>query len=394
MRGLRLSLLMVLVWQLPAVALACPFCSGSLELTFSQQIEEGVSAVIARQSEARGGNHQATFILLDVLKVSPDLPLNVREPLRVTAYDEGATGELYFIVAGRTADDQILWGPPQPISCECRQYILQRPDYANPRPTRLAFYANYLEHADADVAMDAWTEFASAQFEDIAPISDRLPHERLATIVASQLDGSQQLQSPEWLGLYGMLLGLCGGESDACVMRDLVLAPAISPDMPRLGIDGVMGGLLLLQGEAGLALLEAHITDNPEAPLSEHLAVRNACSFMWSYGGERIPKLELQRVVRRYLLEPQLAAIVLPDLGRWSDWESIELVSVIHDDPAYSDAVTQQQIVQFLLAAERAAAAQADTQSSTALSECLALLDVYLQRHTDLVRGAEAATLR
>ncbi len=394
MRGIKPLLLVALVWIVPAVAYACPFCSGSLELTFSQQIEEGVTAIIARQAGGRSAGHQATFVVLDVLKSSNELPLNVREPLSMTAYIEGSTGDLYFIVAGMTGDGQILWGPPQPITTECRQYILQRPDYALPRPERLAFYANFLEHTDSDVAIDAWTEFASAQFDDIAPIQDRLPHERLASIVANERDGTSQLHSPEWLGLYGMLLGLCGDDADACIMREMVLKPPVSPDMPRFGIDGIMAGLLLLKGEEGLDLLESNITNNPSAPISEHLAVRNACSFMWSYGGDRIPKLRLQQVVRSYLREPRLAAVVLPDLGRWKDWDSVTLIQELHDDPEYADTVTQQDIVQFLLAAEREVGAAGSGESSPMLAECLKLLDHYRQHSPTVVQGAEAGVIR
>lgn len=386
--------MIALVWLFPGLVLACPFCPGSLELTFSQQIEDGVAAVIARQDVARGERNQAGFLVLDVLKTSADFAVAAKDSLRVTAYSEGVTGDLYFIVAGLTADGKVLWGPPQPITAACRQYILQRPDYSRPRPERLAFYANYLEYEDADVAIDAWTEFASADFEQIAPIVDRLPHDKLSAIMAGTLDKSIMLQSPEWLGLYGMLLGMCGNESDAQTLQDLVLAPADSPDMPRLGIDGVMGGLLLLQGEEGLELLISHVVDNPSAPIAEHFAVRNACSFMWSYGNERVPLARLEEVVRVYLHEPQLTAVVLPDLARWKDWESIGVIAELHARPDLAEAVTQKTFVQFLLAAEREVAVNPDTSPTPELSQCLELLGQYRQKAPGLVQGVEASVIR
>lgn len=384
----------VLAWLAPSAAFACPFCSGSLDLTFSQQIEDGVTAVIARQATGRGEQHRTEFVILDVLKASAEYPLIPKQSVRVTAYSEGETGELYFIVAGRTADDRVLWGPPQPITAACRQYLLQRPDYARPRPERLAFYANYLEDEDIDVAIDAWTEFASADFEHITPIVDRLPHERLSAIMSGTRDKTILLKSPEWLGLYGMLLGLCGNDTDAQTLEDLVLAPNDSPDMPRLGIDGVMGGLMLLRGEEGLETLIEHVVNNPQAPIDEHLAVRNACSFMWSYGNERVALARLEDVVRGYLHEPLLTAVVLTDLARWKDWESIAVIAELHDDPRFADSVTQKEFVQFLLAAERETNANPDVEPTAELTECLDLLDQYRQTNATLVHSVEEAVFQ
>jgi hypothetical protein len=391
---MRRTWIVVIAWLMPGIACACPFCSGALELTYSQQIEDGITAIIARQESGRGARNQIGFIVLDVLKTSDDYPITPGQLVRVTAYSEGVSGGLYLIILGITGDGQLLWGPPQPITSQCRQYILQRPDRSRPRPEQLAFYANYLEHADADVAVDAWTEFAAADFEHIAPIVDRLPHARLSAIMTGTRDKTILLQSPEWLGLYGMLIGMCGNEHDAQVLREIVLAPPDSPEMPRIGIDGVMGGLMLLEGEAGLDLLVSHIAGNPSAPIDEHNALRNACTFMWTYGNERVPLARLEDVVRGYLHKPQLTALVLLDLARWKDWESIAVIAELHDDAAFADINTQEEFVQFLLAAEREATTNPIAASTPDIVQCLDLLAHYRQSNAALVQSVEASVIR
>ena len=62
----------------------------------------------------------------------------------------------------------------------------------------------------------------------------------------------------------------------------------------------------------------------------------------------------------------------------------------LHDDSAYADAITQKEIVQFLLAAEREGDLLAQSDHSAALSKCLVLLDQYRQQNPALVQSADA----
>ena len=55
------------------------------------------------------------------------------------------------------------------------------------------------------------------------------------------------------IGLYGVLLGLCGDESDVKRVEHKILYP--DSDF-RLGLDGIMFGYLILNGENGLQVLE------------------------------------------------------------------------------------------------------------------------------------------
>src|SRR5690606_1580063 len=94
------------------------------------------------------------------------------------------------------------------------------------------------------------------------------------------------------LGLSGLMLGLCGTEEDAKLMQQKVTEQT---DDFRLGIDGIMGGYLLLTGEKGLGILDETKLKNKKAPFSETYAAMSALRFMWDYGDGRISKDRLRQ---------------------------------------------------------------------------------------------------
>ena len=91
-------------------------------------------------------------------------------------------------------------------------------------------------------------------------------------------------------------------------------------DKTRLGIDGIMGGYLLITGQKGLELLEESKIKNPEAPVSDVHALMSAFRFLWQYEPTLIPKDRLKAAVRMLLDRPEVADLAIADLARWKDW--------------------------------------------------------------------------
>ena len=166
----------------------------------------------------------------------------------------------------------------------------------------------FLEYPDAMVATDAYGEFAIAPYKDIVPIKDEFPRE----------DIRKWLTDPETpktrLGLYGLMLGLCGTNEDAQLLRDIIAQP--TQDY-RIGIDGIMAGYLILTGEQGLPLIEDNKLRNVDAVFSETYAGMQALRFMWTYSPETIPADRLRASMRILLDRPDLADLVITDLARW-----------------------------------------------------------------------------
>ena len=144
-----------------------------------------------------------------------------------------------------------------------------------------------------------------------------------------------------------MMLGLCGTDADVKLMEQKILETA---DDFRLGIDGVMGGYLLLTGDKGLAVIDEKKLKDKKAPFSETYAAMQALRFMWQYGDGRISLERLRQSMRILLERPELADLVIADLSRMKDWSMQDRLMAMYDDEAYNVPSIKRAIVRYMLA--------------------------------------------
>ena len=104
-------------------------------------------------------------------------------------------------------------------------------------------------------------------------LRDKLPREKLRKWIFDEKIPSTRL------GLYGLMLGLCGEKSDAALLEKRIIQ---RKGVYRNGIDGVIGGYLVLTGERGMEFVEREILANPKASDRELLAAMQAMRFLWT----------------------------------------------------------------------------------------------------------------
>lgn len=245
----------------------------------------------------------------------------------------------------------LQWDSPAALNSQLLPYLLNAPDNDIPQSLRLTYFVPFLESSDSEIAADAWGEFARSQYEDVVAVRHLLSPERIRSWIASPEIG------PERLGLYGMLLGLCGTADDAEFLRQQIGEPRLKKLKStefRFGIEGLMGGLLLLTGESGLDYLDSSRLQNSEASSEEQFAVVSALQYMWSYESTRIAPARLRQSLRLLLDNPEMREIIIADLARWQDWQSAPaLISRFSSEAA--DEGTRRAIVQFMIALTREA---------------------------------------
>lgn len=267
----------------------------------------------------------------------------------------------------------LQWDSPAALNSQLLPYLLNAPDNDIPQSLRLTYFVPFLESSDAEIAADAWGEFARSQYEDVVAVRHLLSREKIRSWIARPEIG------PERLGLYGMLLGLCGTADDAEFLRQQIGEPRLKKSKStefRFGIEGLMGGLLLLTGESGLDYLDSSRLQNSEAASEEQFAVVSALQYMWSYESTRIAPARLRQSLRLLLDNPEMREIIIADLARWQDWQSAPvLISRFSSESA--DEGTRRAIVQFMIAltreAERAKQPPVRTVSNTQTAESNAI---------------------
>lgn len=343
---MKFRLLTVLAVTLLAshVAMACPFCSAP-SLTLSEQLTQADAAVLVKWVEGKTPTEKSagstTYSIVQISRGSHE-SLKENDKLTVPRYRAGKKDDLFLLFG--TRDKEIDWSSPLEVTEITYQYIVQAPSPEAPTTKRLEYFLKFLEYSDQLVSNDAYGEFANAPYEDIVKIKDKMDRAKIAKWIANKET------SPTRMGLYGLLLGLCGNDDDAKMMEKKIEEQV--QDF-RLGIDGLISGYLLLTGEKGMETIDRSKLRDKKAPFSETYAAMQALRFMWTYGNGRVSKERLRQSMRELLDRPELADLVVADLARWEDWSVQERLMTLYGQGEYSIPSIKRAIVRYLLTAAK-----------------------------------------
>ncbi len=328
----------------PTAGQACPFCTAP-SLTLSEQLEQSDATVLVQWVEGKEPeNDDPGTTVYEVREVISSSQEDIKAGDRITLarYRSGQKGDLFLLTG--TRDTVIDWGSPLEMTEAGYQYVVQSPSYDTPTSKRLEYFMRFLEHADQMIANDAYSEFANAPYEDITPVADMLPREKVSEWVRSNDT------TPIRLGLYGLLLGLCGDDRDVVIMEKKI---SENGDDFRLGIDGIISGYLLLTGAEGLDLIDESKLANKDVPFSETYSAMQALRFMWTYAEGRIEKKRLRQSMRILLDRPDLAELVIADLARWKDWSVRDHLMELYHSEEYDVPAVKRAIVRYLLVCKK-----------------------------------------
>lgn len=400
-------------------ALACPFCLAPMQ-TWSEMVAESDVVCLAKLlSVSDGTSADSSFSMLEITSIHKGKELLGRKQIRIDEHFYGKPGDL-FLLKGSMQDSSpvklvetfatdsdgkqlttesktqpeskiqtvsatkpamtssLKWDFIEKVSEASYRYITEAPAPDADPIKKLTYFLAFLEHSDPLIAADAWGEFANSKYEDIVAIRSQLPREKLRTWIA------QKDTSPERLGLFGMLLGLCGNDNDAEFLRQQINQG--SGDDIRFGVEGLMGGLLLLSGEDGLQFIEESRMQNPEASALESLAIVHALQFVWTYESELIPKERLRKSLHPMLANEAVREIAITDLSRWNDWSLVSKLEQIYTTSHEDDPGSTRAIVGYLTTCQKSDAATAEQ-----VAQAAALLDRIRQEQPRLVRMVETS---
>jgi hypothetical protein len=280
-----------LAGTLAARAVGCPFCSAPSQ-TLAEQVAQADGVCLVQFVSGEPAKDQdpgtSTYEVVQVVK-SPKDSIRKGDHIHLARFRAGKAGDLFLVMGTRAGkENTIEWGSPTEITEPAFGYVAQAPAPEVATAKRLKYFIRFLEFPDQLVANDAFSEFANAPYKDIAAVAPLLPREKIRGWLTRP-------ETPQTrLGLYGMLLGLCGNDSDAKLLAEKI---APNSDDFRIGLDGMISGYLLLTGTSGLDNIDDwkfKIHNGKKSAFSETYAAMMGLRFMWQYAGGKIPNERLR----------------------------------------------------------------------------------------------------
>lgn len=345
--------LAIAVWTAAVTSTsACPFC-GVVGESLAERRDRSACVAIAEPAGPVGRDAEG-------FAEQPFLPLRT---LRGQACAEAAVvarvpGEMSgtaLLFGSRRRDGAALEWSAVAADEAVIGHVAEAPAIDVDAHERLVWFAARLEHPDPVIAADAFTEFGLAPFDAVRRAAVAFDAAKLRGWVRDGA-GDQRRR-----GFYGLALGLVAAarpterEASIAVLRGAVAAPA---DDFRAGFDGLLGGVLVAEGEAGLAWIsEQGLFGEAARPVDQrHLLA--ALRFAWEELAATIPRERVVAATRRLLAAPVVAAEAVVDLARYRDWTAVDEVAGLWDRLGADDPLVRRAVAGYLTACPQPRARQ------------------------------------
>jgi hypothetical protein len=337
-----------------SVVWACPFC-GVVGESLAERRDRSAAVVVG---ESAG----------PVTRSAPGYrvqPFTVLQPIasgsaaagdRVTARVRGPVAGTAVLFRSVRADAAGLAWEAIEADEPLIAHVAAAPATRLPAAERLAWFARRLEHPEAAIAADAFTEFGLAPFAAVRAAAGAFDPRKLEAWVR------EPGVDPARRGFYGLALGLVAATTTDAGVRDsavatLRAAAAAPADDFRAGFDGILGGLFVAEGEAGLDwIADRGLLDGAgEARPLDRKHLLAALRFAWEDLAATLPRPRVVAATRALLQEPVVAADATIDLARYGAWDAIDEVAALWDTLGRDDPLVRRAVAGYLATCPRPA---------------------------------------
>jgi hypothetical protein len=218
-----------------------------------------------------------------------------------------------------------------------------------PVAQKLRFFFDYLDNPDLEISNDAYKEFGNSDYKDFQAMAKDLPADRVVKWLTNP-------QTPSFrMGLYASMLGHCGKEKDAAVLKALLDDPERRAGS---GVDGIMAGYTMLKPKEGWAYIRS-VLGNPKEEFMFRYAALRAVRFLNDYRTDVIERKQLIDGVCLLLSQEDIADLAIEDLRKWQVWTVADKVLAVGKNEAYKQPIVKRAILRYSLQCQGNAAATA-----------------------------------
>jgi hypothetical protein len=352
---LVLAVLLVLVGAaIPRRALACPFCLPGKTLT-----NEGASAAMVVSGTLSNADEKKNTTDIQIEAIFKDNPLRgTRKQLTLSRYYNlkliGPNNRflLYCHVIKGNIDPYrgvLLRDDKLPSYLRAALGVKDKP-----LKQRLRFFFDYLDNQDADIALDAYREFANADYTaEFRELLKEVPVERVKKWL------KDPKTPPERIGLYGSIVGHAGTEKDAAFLRNLLNDPKRREGS---GVDGMLAGYVMVKPSEGWSYLLASLKSTKDG-FTFHYSSLRALRFLHDFRPELVARKDLSDGLCVLLKQEDVCDLAIEDLRKWKAWDRAEGVLALVDTDTYKSPMIKRAILRFCLQCKDSARAKAYVES-------------------------------
>jgi hypothetical protein len=203
----------------------------------------------------------------------------------------------------------------------------------------LRYCFDYLDHPDREITVDAYQEFVRSADAEIRQVAKHLSGTRLRRWL------QDPRTPPERRNLYGFLLGNCGGDLDADLLRDLLKNRSANEDPTRR--EGILKGYVLLKPQEGWAHVRGLLA--PSGSFWVRLAGFRTIQFLDSTRPGVVPKKTLLAGLQVLLDQGDIADLAIEFLRQQRCWDLTGQVLPLFTRPSHNTPLMRRAIVRYAL---------------------------------------------
>ncbi len=320
---------------------ACPFCSEERGPTLVGEFDKANLVLFGHFENPRiapgTDKEESDFVIEKVLKDDPALkgrskivlPKHIQSKSKFLIY-----GEIYKGTIDAYRGVEVAPGSDLVKYLEGAMALKKAS-----AQDRLRYCFDYLVSPETEVSLDAYREFAQADYKDYKEMANKLPPDVLAKWL-------QDPKTPPYrYGLYASLLGHCGGPEHAKVLRAMIEDPE---KRKSSGLHGLMAAYTMIEPKIAWEHVSKLLKDAGQPFLVRYAALGTA-RFLWSERPDLVVQPELVKGMLPLLNQPDIADFLIEDLRKWKRWETTDQVLDLYGKESHDVPIIKKSILRYAL---------------------------------------------
>ena len=204
---------------------------------------------------------------------------------------------------------------------------------------RLRYCFDFLNSPEFEVSIDAYREYAKADYKEYRDLAKSLPPDTIAGWL------KDPKTPPYRYGLYASLLGHCGKGEHAKLLRSMIDDPE---KRKGSGIDGLLAAYVMLEPKEGWNYLTGLLDDNKQEFLLRYAGLRTL-RFFWDQRPDLVTKKDLVDGMALLLKQSDMADFAVEDLRKWHQWQLTDQILDMYGKKTHDIPVIRRAILRFAL---------------------------------------------